>query len=258
MVAAGTGGVPAADLTAADYLHAPEGTRQRDPTPRVRYDRDYIEARYAAIDDRVADLAWRRVAVLDVLTSPQDGAGVLDFGCGTGRVVEEFLARGWLGRGHDLAYSGPDVDYGYGWHRGMFLPAAGALDPAGRPWHAVTFFDSLEHLPDPAACVRSLAPEWVMVSVPWCHRPQDWDWFGPWKHRRPGEHLHHWNRETLVAFFAGLGYAEVMSGCLEDDWRPNPTQREPNILTALFRRSPAGGPHGPQPPAEQAGGGGQG
>lgn len=211
------------DLTESDYLHTPTGTRQRDLTVRATYDREYLVRRYAAIDDRVRALAARRIEVLNALAGPPANRTLLDYGCGTGRVVEAAELAGWNAAGCDVATA-------------RATPVLAPHEAARVRWHAVTFFDSLEHLPDPAATVDTLAPVWVMVSVPWCHHPERWEWFGRWKHRRPGEHLWHWGRETLAAFFAALGYREVMSGCVEDDFRPHPEQPEPNILTAVFRR----------------------
>ena len=226
------------DLTEADYLHTPTGTRQRDLTPRVVYGRGYIEERYGGIPEKMRRLADHRVraARAHLPRHPAGGCWWLDYGCGVGAVVDAVMRDARAGYGHDLAYHGPDAECGYGWNRSRFLYAPFAASPAGRAWDVASFFDVLEHLPDPDRVIRTLAAETVVVSVPWCHFPERWEWFRTWKHRRPGEHLHHWNRGTLAAFFGGLGYAEVVSGCVEDGYRPNPQQAEPNILTAVFRR----------------------
>lgn len=208
-------------LAYADYRwdHAGRGFRQRDLTVRQVYDRAYVEERYAAIDDAVWLLSARR---LDVLEAFAPGRGrLLDFGCGSGRVVQQAVNRGWDAWGCDLA------------------PGAGgrrltAFEAVRRKWDTVTFFDSLEHVANPDGLVRALSPRVVMVSVPWCHRPDDADWFMAWKHRRPGEHLWHWGRETLDQFFARLGYRPLMHSSFEDEFRPHPDQREPNILTAVY------------------------
>ncbi len=209
------------ELTEADYLHTPTGTRQRDLTVGVVYDAGYLATRYATIPEKMRALAEHRVQVLNAFRRPP--GRLLDYGCGVGAVVEAARRAGWEAVGCDVV--------------------PGAMTPGeatGRgPWDAVTFFDSLEHVPDPSAVVRGLDAEWVVVSVPWCHHPERWEWFGPWKHRRPLEHLHHWNRDTLAALFADLGYREVATGCVEDDFRPNPEQGEPNILTAIYRRHDA-------------------
>ncbi len=209
------------DLGEGDYLHTRIGTRQRELAVGQVYDAGYLRW-YESIDDRVRALAAKRVGVLNAFAGSGGGRKLLDFGCGTGRVVDAAEAAGWRASGCDVTGDR------------AFLTPAQAVASGG--WHAVTFFDSLEHLPDPAGCVSALGAEWVMVSVPWCHRPEDWNWFGPWKHRKPGEHLWHWNAGTLGELFHGLGYRAVMANSFEDECRPNPTQAEPNILTALFRR----------------------
>lgn len=208
------------DLTAADYLHTPAGTRQRDLTPRVEYDREYVQSRYAAIDEAVWLLAARRLAVLEAFV-PTRGT-LLDFGCGSGRGVLQAASRGWDAWGCDLA-DGP----------GRRLAAGVA---AGRKWDVVCCFDSLEHVPDPAGLVGAFRPRHLLVSVPWCHYPERWDWFGPWKHRRPGEHLWHWGRESLDRLLGPAGYRPILHSSFEDEFRPNPAQAEPNVLTALFVR----------------------
>lgn len=207
------------DLTPADYVHTPAGTRQRNLTVGVVYDAEYVRARYGRIPARLWDLAGRRVRVLSAFAPPP--ARLLDFGCGVGAVVGAARAAGYDAYGHDLA------------------PVSGvpAAPPDAGPWDAVTFFDVLEHLPDPAGVVQALSPTWVMVSVPWCHYPDKPDWFMGWRHRRPGEHLHHWNRATLDAFFAGLGYSPLMHSSFEDQYRPHPDQPEPNVLSAIYRRA---------------------
>ena len=210
------------DLKYTDYCHDPRGFRQFDLTPRVTYDRAYLDARYAAIDDRVRALAARRVWVLSQFVPT--GGELIDFGCGTGRVVEAATGK-WASSGCDLVHPSP-----FTWL------SRGRLDWPGR-WDVATFFDSLEHVPDPDVLMRELNPTWVMISVPWCHRPGDPAWFMRWKHRRPGEHLWHWGRESLDGFFASLGYRPVMHSSFEDEYRPNPDQPEPNILTAIYKRA---------------------
>jgi hypothetical protein len=187
------------------------------------YDRAYLDVRYAGIDGRVRQLAAQRAAVMDAFIAPVFPRGAfLDFGCGTGHVVRQAAALGWDARGHDLCLYAADILF--------------CFEPWGRPWDVVAFFDSLEHLADQAGTIRDLDAEWVMVSVPNCARPDDWRWLSQWRHLRPGEHLWHWGRPTLARFFRQLGYREVMVSHFEDEYRPNPDQPEPNILTAIYRR----------------------
>lgn len=212
------------ELSYADYCHAEGGTgfRQRDLIARVEYDADYVRSRYAAIDDRVKQLSGRRLQVLQAFW-PWTGR-LLDFGCGTNRFAQLARGGGWQAFGYDVVPGGE-------WPR---LTGSQVLGPVD--WDVVTFFDSLEHLPRPASAITSLRPRCVMVSVPECHRPDDPEWFMAWRHRRPGEHLWHWNRHTLDRWFAALGYRPLMHSTFEDEFRPGDDKDLTNILSAIYVR----------------------
>lgn len=212
------------DLTYAEYVHDRGAFRQADLTVKAVYDWHYLAERYIDIDDKVRELAQARLHVLEEY-APRGWTAegyvhgrLLDYGCGTGRLVEEARAAGWDAHGFDL------------------VPPYDKMPPG--PWDVVTFYDSLEHVPDPAALIRDLHPEWIMLSVPNCLYPENQAWFMRYKHRRAGEHLWHWNRNGLRQFLFGLGYREMMTCYLEDQWRPPTNPAEPNILTAIYRRAP--------------------
>lgn len=209
------------ELTYADYIHTPAGTHQRDLTPTMVYDAEYITRRYAAIDANVRALSARRLQVLEAFV-PR--GLLLDFGAGSFRFVEAAASREWPVLGWDIA----PVDH----HRRADCPFN---RPGG--WDVVTMFDVLEHLADPAETIRQLDANTLMISVPECHYPDDPEWFMSWKHRRPGEHLWHWNRETLPVMMDQLGYRLRMHSNFEDDLRPHHDQIHPNILTAIFTRT---------------------
>lgn len=209
------------ELSYADYCDDPGGGfRQRDLTVRQVYDRQYLEERYTAIDDRVWMLSTRRLQIIEAFL-PGRGR-LLDFGCGTGRLVQQAGNHGWDAWGVDI------------------IAGAGrrktVADAQRERWDVVTFFDSLEHLPDPYATVSSLDTQAVVVSIPECHHPKNREWFMRWRHRRPGEHLWAWNRLTLDRFFASLGFCPILHSWFEDAHRPNPDQVEPNILTVIYRK----------------------
>jgi len=165
---------------------------------------------YLSIDDQVRALAAKRLQVLEAF-APR--GLLLDFGEGTGRFRQAAAARGWTAFGRDIGRPAPAIR-----------------------WDVVTFFDALEHLARPAETIQALAPSWLMVSVPWCHHPEDPDWFMPWKHRKPGEHLWHFSAPGLDEFMRWVGYAPVMRSCFEDDFRPGEGPL-PNIQSAIFRRA---------------------
>jgi len=74
----------------------------------------------------------------------------------------------------------------------------------------------------------------VCISVPNCHYKDD-EWFENWKHRRPNEHLWHFNKESLVKFMKRMGFVLCSYSNLEDTIRKNNDQIETNILTCVFR-----------------------
>lgn len=102
-------------------------------------------------------------------------------------------------------------------------------------WDVITFFDSLEHCPS-LDFVQNLKCKYVVVSVPWCHYPNDDNWFSNWKHRKPNEHLHHFNDKSLTKFLEFCGFELITLSNIEDTIRKS-QQVEPNILTAIFRNT---------------------
>ena len=100
-------------------------------------------------------------------------------------------------------------------------------------YDVITFFDSLEHFED-IQFVKSLKWNYVCVSVPHCHNKSD-EWFMNWKHRRPDEHLWHFDEDSLYNFMKRMGYKFVSSSNLEDTIRKN-KDGETNILTAIFKK----------------------
>ena len=83
--------------------------------------------------------------------------------------------------------------------------------------------------------VKDLKCRAVCISVPHCHYTSD-EWFEKWKHRRPDEHLWHFDKDSLVNFMERMGYIMVSCSNLEDTIRKNPPQEETNILTCVFKK----------------------
>ena len=100
-------------------------------------------------------------------------------------------------------------------------------------YEVITFFDSLEHFND-ISFVKDLLCSSVVISVPWCHNFSD-DWFGDWKHRKPDEHLWHFNLTSLINFMSEQGFKFVCYSSIEDNIRKNNLPYE-NILTATFKK----------------------
>ena len=55
--------------------------------------------------------------------------------------------------------------------------------------------------------------------------------------RLPNEHLHHFDRESLVALLGHSGFECMTLNCFEDGIRLRPGEAGPNILSGFFRKS---------------------
>ena len=104
--------------------------------------------------------------------------------------------------------------------------------PFNNTYDVVTFFDSLEHFED-IYTIRALQTRYIVISVPWCHNFSD-EWFRDWKHRRPNEHLWHFDSSSLVRFMDDVGY-ELLNKCSIEDTIRKSSGTWKNILTATFR-----------------------
>lgn len=61
-------------------------------------------------------------------------------------------------------------------------------------------------------------------------------WFETWRMRLPNEHLHHFDRDSLVALLAHHGFECVTLNGFEDGIRLRPGEAGPNILSGFFRK----------------------
>lgn len=100
-------------------------------------------------------------------------------------------------------------------------------------YDVITFFDSLEHCED-IYFLDKLDCNYLCISVPWCHNFDD-EWFMNWKHRRPNEHLWHFNSESLKNFVESQGFTLINSTNIEDTIRKT-NHSYPNILTSIFKK----------------------
>ena len=135
-----------------------------------------------------------------------NGVKVLDYGCGVGwfRAWRPHWAEVWT---YDIAK----------------YPQTGI---ALQKYDVVCFWDVLEHIPDFKTIEPALAlSNHVALSIPMAK-----DGLLDWKHFKPGEHLHYFTEESLVALFHEYGFIPKFTG-MTTECPP----RE-DILTALFKR----------------------
>ncbi len=183
----------------------PEATELRE-----RYEREHEEGKWAGYFDREPAEVWHeRVALLGRL-APGRGR-VLDVGCGAGHFLEAIGADGWSTMGTELALPplsdarrrAPDA-----W---LALGELNALRSAP-DYDAVTFWDVLEHVPDPLTFLiearRRLRQGGVVAAtMPNAHGTTAWLHGGRWKYYDLAEygHLFHLSRRGLATLFTRAG-----------------------------------------------------
>ena len=101
-------------------------------------------------------------------------------------------------------------------------------------YDVICFFDSLEHFDD-IEFIHKLNCEYIFISVPWCHNYSN-NWFLNWYHRKPNEHLWHFNERSLKQFFEKYGFDCIYTSNHEDIIRiNNESKYYPNILSCVFK-----------------------
>ncbi|VEF98796.1 Uncharacterised protein [Pseudomonas aeruginosa] len=177
------------------------------PRPPMDYSGPYFE-KYQALDGTPMGAALTAARV-DMVQRHFDGE-VLDVGIGGGRFVIESGGKGF------------DVNE----EAVQWLKSRNAYADPYKGVAAITCWDSLEHVPDPEALVRSVG-EWVFVSMPVYKDQAD---CLKSKHFKPGEHLHYWSVRGLIGWFAKMNF-----GCVEINERESDLGRE-GITSFAFRR----------------------
>lgn len=132
---------------------------------------------------------------------------LVDFGIGGGA----FLLRCWFYE-PDGGAAGFDINRSaLGW-----LKERGALvDPWRTKCRAITFWDSLEHVPDIGPLLANVT-EWAFVSMPIVDAAGDAP--GPgWRHYRPGEHLLYTTTRGIVRVMHEHGFELAERARFETD-----------------------------------------
>ena len=200
---------------------------QIDFQPMV-YDKAYISY-YEDLSERTIKLGYQRLGwILGLLDRIPDS--VLEIGYGTGTFIEAAqIAGSPRCVGCDIAdYPLPEGVAFMDWEQ--------ALEPA---WDLVAMFDVLEHIPDLSFLAR-LKTEHLAVAVPYCRWRELGEagdaWFRDWRMRLPDEHLHHFDRESLVALLGHHGFRCLTLNTFEDGMRLRPGETGPNVLSGFFAR----------------------
>jgi len=152
----------------------------------------------------------------------------LGFLVGSMGYVPRMLLDYGYGDGSFAALAARIVPYVYGYDIGDYpihSTCCRTKNPKTLHVEVVTYWDSLEHVPDLEVALDTPA-KYVAVSVPCLPHVSV---FEDWKHRRPNEHLHHFTENSLKAWMACHGWVHRASAPLEEAIRDD-------IITALFQR----------------------
>lgn len=141
---------------------------------------------------------------------------VVDVGIGCGSFIEAMHAAGATAYGCDVN----PIAVTWLHHRGLWR------SPWEGPVEAVSLWDVLEHLSDPAAMLANVR-RFAFVSLPVFSSADD---ILNSKHFRPDEHRWYWSAEGLIRWMGAQGFE-----CLEHDQRETRLGRE-SIDTFAFGR----------------------
>lgn len=110
-------------------------------------------------------------------------------------------------------------------------------DTGLKKFDVVCFFDSLEHIAvnDIRDYLKLFDTKYMFISVPWFHYHESTEWFKDWIHRRPNEHLHHFDSFGLMNLLSSIGYDIIHISNFEDEIRKSKNHL-PNILSVIAKK----------------------
>ncbi len=186
----------------------------------VNYDYDYINNSYNVYGELGPRMSNLRLGYL-VGSLGFVPNSILDIGYGNGDFLKTCSNIIKNCFGHDISnYPLPD--------NVTFVE-----DPYQDEYDVVTFFDVLEHFAD-INDIKNIKTNYFLISLPYCHNFSD-EWFKNWKHRRPDEHLWHFNEISLNNFMREMGF-ECINTCNIEDVIRKDIHNNPNILTAVYKK----------------------
>lgn len=204
-----------------NYQITQDGIIKQIITKPFNYDIDYSDSRYSIFNDRGNILNLRLGYIIGTLGKIPKS--LMDVGYGNGDFLDTCV--GCI----DILY-GNDIEPAYPLKKNINF----VKDITTQEVEVITFFDSLEHFPN-IEFIKNLKCEYVVISLPWCYNGLDDKWFINWKHRKPDEHLYHFNEKSLETFMNRQGFKMLNYCNLEDKIRVD-KNLSPNILTACFKK----------------------
>ena len=203
-----------------NYKKNHHGILQQVEYSLISYDQNYVDVRYNNYGELTNYMSHLRLGFI-IGSIGKVPNSILDVGYGNGSFLETCSSIIPNCSGYDV--SGVKLSDRINIVSDIFTSH----------YDVITFFDSLEHCED-IYFLDKLDCDYLCISVPWCHN-FDEEWFMNWKHRRPNEHLWHFNSESLKNFVESQGFTLINSTNIEDTIRKI-NQPHPNILTSMFKK----------------------
>lgn len=205
-----------------EYYKDEQGVIHQKTPKSFVYDEAYIQ-KYFDYGEKENYLSYLRLGyLLGTINYKIDS--ILDIGYGSGSFLKactNYIPKCY---GHDI--SGVKVPDGITFIENIYE----------NEYDVITFFDVLEHFVD-IDIIGKLKCNYIMISLPWCYNYDNKIWFHSWKHRKPNEHLHHFDKASLIKFFEKHNFNYVASSNIEDTIRKDNNNPETNILTAVFKKN---------------------
>jgi hypothetical protein len=183
------------------------------------YDVEYSDSRYSYFNDRGNILNLRLGHIIGSIGKIPDS--LMDVGYGNGDFLNRCKSTIKTLYGNDVPPVYPlseDIKF--------------VENLVDQEVEVITFFDSLEHFHN-IEFVKDLRCKYIIISLPWCYNGEDDNWFTQWKHRKPDEHIHHFNEKSLENFMRSQNFKMINYCNLEDSIRVD-KNLSPNILTSAF------------------------
>jgi len=203
-----------------NYAKNQDGIIYQVDKTHIAYDKEYINTRYVKYGELPTYMGYLRLGNI-VGSIGKVPESILDVGYGDGsflKVCSNIIPKCY---GYDIStYPIPEK-------------CQQVNNISEDFYDIITFFDSLEHFED-IEFVKNLKCNYICISVPYCIYKSDF-WFEKWKHRRPNEHLWHFDQYSLTNFMVRMGYKALSSSNIEDTIRRNESE-QCNILTCVFSK----------------------
>ena len=197
-----------------------------------KYDIDYVKKTYDDNYGIQCDMMSHLRYGFIVGSTNRKPQSILDVGYGNGSFLK-------ICQNAKIETFGTDISK-YELKYGKFLDFDKCFD---RFFDVVTFFDSLEHFDD-ISFLGKLKCNYVCISLPNCSYntiekidgvEQSDIYFENFKHRKPNEHIWHFDIKSLDKTMESYGYSLVNFEYVEDVIRKG-IGNFPNILTAIFKK----------------------